>query len=198
MKVYPNYHYRHICHFCGKNEAIKDREIQRDLYYIEKASHYAGVYHSARYHKITVGVPICKECSKHERNILLICFAIYISVFVASVYIFSGIFAEAEHNLSRSLRDILIACLPSFLVALLVGGAISFVVRLLMELKIDHNSFCDNYPPIKKLANIGFEPRAGLPNLKNPNLQGKGSLEMSKLNKAMADIISNDHCIVEK
>lgn len=197
MKISPNYKYRHVCHFCGKNTAIKGYEVHRGCYYIENASHYSGVYHSVKYHKIIVDIPQCRKCNKIDRKISLVCLYIGLIIFVISTYIWSGIFAETEHNSTRSLGSILTACLPSILIALVVGGAIAFVIRLWLERKWSHNSYCDDYAPIKKLVEIGFEPRDNLPNLKNTKVQGRGSLEMSKLREVIADVIATDHCAFE-
>lgn len=187
-----------MCHFCHKNVAAKENETYRNLYYIEKASHYGGVYHSARYHLISVGVPQCRKCNKTNIKISRICFFIGVLVFLISTYIWSGIFAETDHNPARTLNNILIACLPSLLIALYVGGAIAFFVRWWLETRWNHNSFCDDYPPIKKLTSIGFEPRDSLPNLKNPQLQGNGPLAINKLREVVYDISTNDHCIFTK
>lgn len=198
MKISPDYNYKHICHFCHKNMAIKDYETDRDLYYIAKASHYGGIYHSARYYKLTVAVPTCKECNKTDTKISRINFFIGLLIFLISTYVWSGIFADTDHNSTRSLENILIASLPSLLIALLIGGAIAFVVRLWLETKWKHNSCCDDYSPIQRLVKVGFEPRDSLPNLKNPKVQGKGPLEMSEFHEAIEDIVVNEHCIYEK
>lgn len=198
MKIFPDYNYKHICHFCHKKMAVKGNEITRDLYYIVKASHYAGIYHSARYYKLTVAIPTCKECYKKDAKIFRICFFIGLLLFLISTYYFSGLFAGSEHHTGRSLEDILIACLPSILIAVLLGRIIAYFIRILLEAKWHSNSFCDDYVPIKKLVEIGFEPRDSLPNLKNPELQGNGALDINKLNKKIIDIIKNEHCIFEK
>lgn len=194
MIISLNYKHSHKCHFCGKNLATKENETYRNCYYIEKASHYGSIYHSARFHKITVAVPRCEYCSHVDTRISRINFLICVFIFSVSTYIWSGCFAETAHRNSRSWEDVLIACLPSFLIALFIGGAIAFLVRCLLEIKWNHNSNCDDYEPIKKLIRIGFEPRDSLPNLKNNNVQGKGSLNLSLLNEVIADIISNNNC----
>ncbi|MFV9824801.1 hypothetical protein ACNANS_18230 [Phocaeicola vulgatus] len=198
MKISPDYTYQPICHFCHKNLATKEDETYRNLYYIEKASHYGGVYHSARYYKLTVAVPTCKECNKTDTTISRICFFIGVIIFLISTYIWSGIFAETDYNFTRSLKNILIACLPSFLITLLVGGAIAFFVRLWLETKWKRNSYCDDYSPIKKLIGIGFEARDSLPNLKNTQVQGKGYFDMGILREVVSDITINDHCFFTK
>lgn len=194
MRISPNYNHEHICHFCHKNVAIKDNEIYRNLYYIEKATHCVGVYHSARYYKLTVIVPTCKECNKMNVKISGICSLICLCIFLVSTYIWSGIFAETNQS-ARSFNDILIACLPSLVITPLIGTPISIIVRLCLEHIWKSNSNCDDYPPIKKLVEIGFEPRDSSPNLKSRNLQGKGPLKMSELRKAITDIVTNEHCI---
>lgn len=198
MKILPNYNHSHKCHFCGKDSAIKGNEVYRDCYYIEKASHYGGIYHSARYHKITVCVPRCEKCNSVDLRISRINFLIGILIFSVSTYIWSGCFAETEHRDSRAWEDVLIACLPSFLIALFVGGTIAFLVRCLLEVRWNHNSNCDNYELIKKLTSIGFEPRDSLPNLKNNSVQGKGTLNISKLKMVIADITSNNDYTFEQ
>lgn len=194
MKISPDYIYQPTCHFCHKNVATKENETYRNLYYIEKASHYGGVYHSARYYKLTVAVPTCKKCNKTDEKIFRINFFIGVIIFLISTYIWSGIFAETDHNSARSLEDILIACLPSLLIACFAGGTIAFIIRLWLEIKWKHNSYCDDYSPIKKLVGIGFEPRDNLPNLKNSEVQGRGYFDMGKLREVVSDITTNDHC----
>lgn len=198
MIISPDYTHQSICHFCHKNVATNENGTYRNLYYIEKASHYGGVYHSARYYKLTVVVPTCKECKKTDTTISRVNFFIGVIIFLISTYIWSGIFATTDHNSSRSLKDILIACLPSLLITLFVGGAIAFIVRFWLETRWKHNSYCDDYSPIKKLVEIGFEPMDSLPNLKNAEVQGKGYLDMGKLREVVSDITTNDHCFFTK
>lgn len=197
MKISPNYKYKHICHFCKKKIAINGKELTRELYYVVKAAHYVNIYHSSRYYELTVAIPTCKECYEKNTKIFRICFFIGLLIFFCSAYYFSGAFAESDHRAVRSLEDVLIACLPSILIAFLLGRAIAYFIRMLLEAKWHINSFCDDYAPIKKLVDIGFEPSDTPPNLKDPELQGKGPLESRKLNKAIADIITNEHCIFE-
>ncbi len=198
MNITPNYKFKQKCHFCGNGIAKKDNEAFRRCFYIEKANHYLGVYHSARYHQVTVNVPRCKACNRTDFKIDIICGIITIIVFAISTYIWSGIFAETDHNSARSLENILYGCLISILCTAIVGGAIVFIVRMWLEILWNNDSFCDNYEPIQKLKAIGFEPRNGLPYFKNPNVSGKGPLNFDEFHRVIKDIVESNHCIFNR
>lgn len=195
MKISPDYKYKHTCHFCHKRFAVKGHEFERSCFYIVKASHYVNVYHSARYLEIAVEVPQCEKCCKIDRRISIINIIIILLVFVISSYFFSWAFADNEGYSTPTLKQILIAFLPSFVTACFVGYGVACIVRSILEYLWKYSSYCDDYVPIKKLKGINFEPRDNIPNLKDPDLKGNGPLDKNRLQKVISDIVVNDHCI---
>lgn len=196
IEIKPDYTRNPKCHFCKKNEAVEGVETIRKCFYFEKVFHLTGAYHKYTYKMVEVLVPSCKECAKKDTKLRIIVLMLSLLVFIASVYVISGVFADTD-NIERNLNHVLVACLPSTLITILSSIVINFIIRFIFEPKVRLNSFCDDYSPIQKLTSLGFVPRDEAPSPKYTGIKANNPLDSEKMNTALNNIINNDACIIK-
>lgn len=196
IEIKPDYTKNPKCHFCKKNDAVEGVETTRKCFYFEKVFHLTGVYHKYTYKMVDVLVPSCKECAKKDAKLSGIVLILSLLVFIASVYVMSGVFADTD-NVERNWNNVLIACLPSILITILSSVVLNFIIRVVFEPKIGLETFCDDYSPIKKLKSLGFEPRDEAPSPKYSGIKANEPLDAEKMNMTLQNIVSNDDCLIK-
>ncbi len=176
--------------------AAENYETSRKCFYFEKVHNISGVYHKYTYRLINVLIPSCKDCAKKDSKLGFITSFLTLVIYVISVYIHSGVFAETD-DVSRNWNNVLIACLPSIFIAIISFVILDFIIRIVFEPKMGIDSYCDNYSPIIKLKELGFEPRDAVPPAKYSGIKTHGPLDNNALNLTLQKIIDEDDCIVK-
>ena len=156
--IKPNYNKHQTCFYCGKNKAIADKENTTTLYKIVDRGKFML---SVNYLKIDIGIPRCEECYKRHKKAgkpTCLIFLIGIIIGIGLCFIYDLPFLKFSSEPSEWFGTIAVLAtivLMWFIACIMVGSLIRIIINAFMKgTKDEENN--ENYPPIKKLLDIGF------------------------------------------
>lgn len=162
--IKPDYSKEHICYYCGENKAVPEKEYSRELSLIVGK----GLTLSVKYIKAKIKIPRCEKCEKrHGIAESPSCFLFISGIIIAIGYYLYSLIVNNHNLLSSDTPDngdpawlgticvIFGLFLTWTFVCFIIGSFLRVVVISFMKGTKDEKDD-DEYPPIKKLLDIGF------------------------------------------
>lgn len=188
MKIKPNYSKQHICHFCKKNIADFECGTSTHLHCL-----YRSGFMSYKFKIATVEVPRCKKCKiKHTISYLPGAIVALIIVWVMIELIVSCWMNDHSIDSIDGICGTIVMLISTAFLAwcsfILSHLIFAFIVRVKPN---KWPEFIDNYEPIRKLREIGFNRLE-----KHTDYPQTTPFTEESFSDRLNSIVEKDNCIV--
>ena len=187
MKIVPNYNNNAICYFCGEELADweSSEKCSKELICITKTNLLNYKYTTAN-----IEIPRCKDCEKKHDRASIPHIILFIAAFAFGIWFLMQGKEWTEHWYYFCF-GLFLDFMFSAIVSYIIGAPFRWIISAILKCKDEEDT--DDYPPIKKLKDIGFrsdKPKA--------NTHPEAEYDETKFRKAINDIIMNDNCVIER